>query len=294
MPGAKTNGIEIEYETFGHRGNPAALLIMGLGAQMISWEEEFCDALADRGFFVIRYDNRDAGMSTHMESAGPPDIAAAVIGNAKPAYQLDDLADDAVGLLDALDIPAAHIIGASMGGYIAQLIAINHPDHTLSLTSIMSGPSVAEGVMAKPEGVAALMVTPPATREERIEQSMWIRRVLVGPGDPFDEAWERRRAERNIDRAYYPVGTGRQLVSALAAHNRLEGLRQLGVPALVVHGVEDVLIPIENGRLVAGAVPGARLLEIEGMGHDLPRRAWPAVLDAIVDVARKADALQPR
>jgi pimeloyl-ACP methyl ester carboxylesterase len=142
--------------------------------------------------------------------------------------------------------------------------------------------------------VAALMVTPPAAREERIEQSMWIRRVLVGPADPFDDAWERRRAERNIDRAYYPVGTGRQLVSALAAHNRLEGLRQLNVPALVVHGVEDVLIPVENGRLVADAVPGARLLEIDGMGHDLPKRAWPVVLDAIVDVARKADALQRR
>jgi pimeloyl-ACP methyl ester carboxylesterase len=294
MPRAKANGIEIEYETFGDRRGAPLLLIAGLGSQLISWDVELCAALTDRGFFLIRYDNRDAGLSTRMEAAGPPDMAAAVSGNPKPAYQLDDLADDAVGLLDALDIRAAHIVGASMGGYIAQLVAINHPEHTLSLTSIISGPAVAEGVPAKPEGVATLIVPPPATRDERIEQSMWIRRVLIGPGDPYDEAWERRRAERNIDRAYYPVGTERQFVSVLAAHHRLEALRQLQVPALVIHGVDDILIPVENGRLVAAAVPGARLIEIEGMGHDLPKRAWPVVLDAIADVARKADALQPR
>lgn len=294
MPRAKANGIEIEYETFGDRSSAPLLLIAGLGSQLISWDVELCAALADRGLFLIRYDNRDAGLSTRMEAAGPPDMAAAISGNPTPAYQLDDLADDAVGLLDALDIPAAHIVGASMGGYIAQLVAINHPEHTLSLTSIISGPAVAEGVPAKPEGVATLIVPPPATREERIEQSMWIRRVLIGPGDPYDEAWERRRAERNIDRAYYPVGTERQFVSVLAAHHRLEALRQLHVPTLVIHGVDDILIPVENGRLVAAAVPGARILEIEGMGHDLPKRAWPVVLDAIAEVARKADALQPR
>jgi pimeloyl-ACP methyl ester carboxylesterase len=294
MPRANSNGIDIEYETFGDRSGSPLLLIMGLGAQLLSWDEEFCAALADRGFFAIRYDNRDAGLSTRMEAAGAPDIAAAVSGDPKPAYQLDDLADDAVGLLDALDIRAAHIVGASMGGYIAQLVAINHPEHTLSLTSIMSGPALAEGVAATPEGVAVMLEPPPPTREERIKQSMWIRSVLIGSGDPYDEASERRRAVRNIDRAYYPVGTGRQLVSVLAAHNRLEALRQLRVPAVVIHGVDDILIPVENGRLVAAAVPGARLVEIEGMGHDLPKRAWPVVLDAIAEVARKADALQPR
>jgi pimeloyl-ACP methyl ester carboxylesterase len=294
MPRADANGIEMAYETFGDPHAAPLLLIMGLGAQMISWDEEFCTALANVGFFVIRYDNRDSGLSTHMDAAGPADIAAAIGGNPKPAYQLDDMADDAVGLLDALHIRAANIVGASMGGYIAQLVAINHPEHTLSLTSIMSGPALGEGVTAKPEGVAVLMVTPPATREERIEQSMWIRSVLIGPGDPFDETRERRRAVRNIDRAYYPEGTGRQLISCLGAHNRLDLLRQLRAPALVIHGVDDVLIPVENGRLVADAVPGARLIEIEGMGHDLPKRAWPVVLDAIAEVARKADALQPR
>jgi pimeloyl-ACP methyl ester carboxylesterase len=294
MPRAKTNGIEIEYNTVGDAGGTPLLLIAGLGSQLTSWDDELCAALAGRGFFLIRYDNRDAGLSTRMEAAGPADMAAAISGNPKPAYSLDDLANDAVGLLDALGIPAAHIVGASMGGYIAQLVAINHPERTLSLTSIISGPAVAEGVQAKPEGLATLIVPSPATREERIEQSMWIRRALIGPGDPYDEARERSRAERNIDRAYYPAGTERQLVSVLAAHNRLDLLRKLRVPTLVIQGVDDVLIPVENGRLVAAAVPGARLLEIEGMGHDLPKRAWPVVVDAIAEVARKADALQPR
>jgi pimeloyl-ACP methyl ester carboxylesterase len=158
----------------------------------------------------------------------------------------------------------------------------------------MSGPALAEGVPATPEAVAVLLVPPAPTREERIKQSMWIRSVLIGPGDPYDEASERRRAVRNVDRAYYPAGAGRQLISCLGAHNRLDQLRQLRAPALVIHGIDDVLIPVENGRLVADAVPGARLIEIEGMGHDLPKRAWPVVLDAIAEVARKADALQPR
>src|SRR5712692_9869467 len=180
MPRANANGIEIEYETFGDRGGSPLLLIMGMGAQLLSWDEEFCAALADRGFFAIRYDNRDAGLSTRMEAAGPPDVAAAISGNPKPAYRLDDLADDAVGLLDALDIAAAHIVGASMGGYISQLIAINHPRRVISLTSIMSGPGWREGVLPTPEGAALLMAKPPSTREETIEMAMSGRRALLG------------------------------------------------------------------------------------------------------------------
>lgn len=292
MPRAKANGIEIEYETFGDRGAAPLLLIMGLGAQMISWDEEFCSQLADRGFHVIRYDNRDSGLSTHMEAAGTPDVLAALSGNPQPAYPLEDLADDAAGLLDALGIGAAHIVGASMGGFIAQLLAINHPDHVLTLTSIMSGPGGTDATPPKPEGAAVLMFTPPSTRAERIEQSMSIRRALIGPGDPFDAEFERRRAERNIDRAYYPLGTGRQLVAILAAEGRLERLSHVRAPMLVLHGVDDVLVPIENGRCVAEAVPGARLLEFEGMGHDLPRRVWPQVIEAIAEIA--APALQPK
>ncbi|TAN35017.1 alpha/beta hydrolase [bacterium] len=265
---------------------------MGLGAQMISWDDAFCAALAGRGFFVIRYDNRDSGLSARMEAAGPPDLAAALGGDLKPAYTLDDLAGDAVGLLDALGIVAAHIVGASMGGYVAQLVAINHPRRVLTLTSIMSGPGGADEVPPKPEGIAVLMAVPPSTREERIEQAMSTRRVLLGSQDLFDEDFERRRAERAVNRAYYPVGTGRQLIAILAAKGRLARLARVEAPTLVIHGVDDVLIPVENGRKVAAVMPGARLIELEGMGHDLPRRVWPQVLDAIAGNAQRAGVLQ--
>lgn len=290
MPRAEANGIELEYESFGDPHDPALLLIMGLGAQLLSWNEELCEMLAGAGFHVIRFDNRDSGLSSWMDAAGPPDIAGALAGRPKPAYSLDELAADAVGLLDALGIAKAHIAGASMGGYLAQLVAINHPERVLTLTSIMSGPARDEGVAPKPEGVSVLIVRPPSTRDERIEQAMEIRRTLIGPADPFDEAEERRRAERDIDRAYHPIGTGRQLVSIMAAHPRLDQLRRLTVPVLVVHGEADVLIPVENGRIVAGAIPGARLIEFEGMGHDLPRRIWPQLVDAIAELARQASA----
>jgi pimeloyl-ACP methyl ester carboxylesterase len=290
VPRAKANGIEIEYETFGDPKDAPVLLIMGLGAQMITWEEGFCETLAGAGFHVIRFDNRDSGLSTRMEEAGLPDMAAALSGDVRPAYQLDDMAADAVGLLDALGVGAAHVVGASMGGYIAQLVAVNHPDRVLSLTSIMSGPAQPEAVPPKPEGMAILLVQPPATRDERIAQGMEIRRVLIGPADPFDQDRERARAERAVDRAYYPIGTGRQLVAILAAHPRLKALKQVRVPTLVIHGTADVLVPVENGRMVAAAVPGARLVEIEGMGHDLPMRVWSQVVDAIAEVARQASA----
>jgi len=293
MPRAHANGIEIEYDMFGNPEAAPLLLVMGLGAQMTSWDEAFCDQLAARGFYVIRYDNRDSGLSTKMEEAGEPDVMAAVAGQGNPAYTLDDLADDAVGLLDALGIGAAHVVGASMGGFIAQLIAINHPDRVLSLTSIMSGPGGHDTVAPWPEGAEVLTRVSPETREGRIEHGLWIRRVLTGPGNPFDEAAELRRTTRAVDRSYYPPGTGRQLVAIFAAHSRLERLAQVMVPALVVHGVDDPLVPVENGRRVAAAVPGASLLEFEGMGHNMPERFWPQILDAISDTARKANVLQP-
>jgi pimeloyl-ACP methyl ester carboxylesterase len=292
VPRAKANGVELEYETFGEPKAQPLLLIMGLGAQMISWDDELCAQLADRGFHVIRFDNRDSGLSTWMEEAGIPDMAAAFNGNPQAAYQLDDLADDAAALLDALDIRSAHIVGASMGGFIAQLVAINHPDRVLSLTSIMSGPGGTDEVPPKPEGAAVLLTMPPPTREERIEQAMSIRRALLGPGDPFDEAFERKRAVRAFDRAYHPIGAGRQLVAILAATSRMDRLKHVQVPTLVIHGIDDVLVPVENGRLVAEAVPGARLIELEGMGHDLPKRVWPQVLDAIEETAHQAAPLQ--
>lgn len=293
MPRLRANRIEIEYETLGNPKAAPLLLIGGLGAQLISWDDAFCEQLRGRGFYVVRYDNRDAGLSTKMEAAGEPDLTAAFTGNPDPAYQLDDLADDAVGVLDALGIDAAHIVGASMGGYISQLVVINHPDRVLSLTSIMSGPGFSEGVPPTPEGVEVLTKLPPDTRAGRIEFAIWLRRVVAGTGDLVDEEKERKRAERAYDRSYYPVGTSRQLVACLAAHGRLEALAQIRVPTLVIHGLDDVLIPVENGRMVAAAVPGARWLEFETMGHNVPERFWPQILDAIADNARQTSVLRP-
>lgn len=291
VPRLHANGMEIEYDTFGDPEAPALLLIMGLGAQMISWEEAFCQAIADRGFHVIRFDNRDVGLSTKLEEAGEPDVLSAFAGDPKPAYQLDDMADDAVGVLDALQIRAAHVVGASMGGFIGQLVAINHPQRTLSLTSIMSGPGGTDSVPPTPEAAAVLIRVPPPTREERIEHGIWIREVLTGQGNPFEPDTERRRAERAYDRSSYVQGTGRQLVASLAAQSRLQRLAGVKAPVLVVHGLDDPLIPPENGRKVAAAIPGARLLEIQGMGHNLPERFWPQVIDAIVENARRATAV---
>ena len=294
MPRLEANGIEIEYETFGDPKSVPVLLIGGLGSQLLSWDEEFCEQLRDRGFYVIRYDNRDAGLSTKMEAAGEPDLMAAFAGNAKPAYQLDDLAADAVGVLSALGIGAAHVVGVSMGGFIAQLVAINHPDRVISLTSIMSGPGGQDGVPPQPEGADVLTRIPPETREERIEHGVWIRKTLKGPGDPFDEAVETQQVERAYDRSYYPVGTGRQLVAILAAEGRLEKLSRVKVPTLVIHGTDDVLVPVDNGRRVASAIPGARLLEFEQMGHNVPERVWPQILDAIEELAKQASVPQPQ
>jgi pimeloyl-ACP methyl ester carboxylesterase len=292
MARIKANGIEIEYETLGDPTAAPLLLVMGLGAQLASWDDDFCAQLAGRGFHVIRFDNRDAGLSTKMIAAGEPDLMSALAGNPQPAYTLDDLADDAVGVLDALRIGAAHIVGASMGGFIAQLIAINHPDRVLSLTSIMSGPGGADNVAPWPEGTEVLTRVAPESREGRIAHGVWIRHVLAGAGNPFDEAAELERSTRLHDRSYYPSGTGRQLVAVLAAGSRLDTLAHVKVPTLVVHGLDDPLVPAQNGRLVAKAVPGARLLEFEGMGHDIPRRFWPPILDAIAETAGKAKVPQ--
>ena len=284
--------MEIEYETFGDPKSAPLLLIGGLGSQLLSWDEELCEQLRGRGFYVIRYDNRDAGLSTKMEDAGEPDLLAAFGGDANPAYHLDDLAADAAGVLDALDIRAAHLVGVSMGGFIAQLVAINHPERVLSLTSIMSGPGGIDEVPPHPEGADVLMRVPPPTRAGRVEHGLWIRKTLKGPGDPFDEGLETRQVERAYDRSYYPSGTGRQLVAILAAESRLEKLSRLKVPTLVIHGTDDILVPVENGRRTANAIPGARLLEFEHMGHNLPERVWPQVLDAIEELTRQVSVPQ--
>src|SRR5213594_1455295 len=224
MPRASGNGMEIEYDTFGDPSGAPLVLINGLGAQMVGWDEDFCRLLASRGFRVIRFDNRDCGLSTWPEAL----------------YTLDDMAADTVGLLEALGIRAAHIVGASMGGFISQLMALNHPDRVLSLTTIMSGPGGRDGVPPTAEGAEILWRVPPDTREAIIDHGLWVRRHLAGSDNEFDEAAERTRVERAYDRAFYPVGTARQLVAILAADGRLERLKDVTAPTLVVHGIDDI------------------------------------------------------
>ena len=274
MARATANGIELEYETFGDPQAPALLLIGGLGTQMITWDEEFCELLASRGFHVIRFDNRDAGLSTW-----PEDL-----------YELEEMAADAVSLLDALGLPAAHVVGASMGGFIAQLVALNHPERVLTLTSIISGPSGADQVPPTPEANAVLLARAPETREERVALGLHAKKILLGPADPFDETYERAKIERAIDRAYHPAGFMRQLQAIAGATSRLARLSSVRVPTLVIHGDADILVPVENGRRVAAAIPGARLLEIHGMGHDIPKRVWPEVADAVAALSRAHSA----
>lgn len=276
MPNARANGIELEYDTFGDPAGAPLLLIGGLGTQLIAWDEEFCELLASRGFHVVRFDNRDAGLSTWL--AGGDE------------YALDDMAADAVGLLDALGIPAAHIVGASMGGFIAQLIALDHPDRVLTLTSMISGPGGEDEVPPTPEAMELLMTPVPGTRKGRMDLGVHSKKTLLGPADPFDESYERDRVAAAVDRAYHPAGFVRQLQAISRAPSRLARLGALRIPTLVVHGDADILVPVENGRLVAAAIPGARLLEIPGMGHDIPRRVWPQVVEAITELARAAAA----
>jgi pimeloyl-ACP methyl ester carboxylesterase len=293
MPRVEANGLEFEYDTFGDADAPPLLLIMGLGAQMISWDENFCELLAGRGFHVVRFDNRDVGLSTKLDHLGTFDLSAVARGSQPPPYRLEDLADDAAGILTALDVDAAHVVGASMGGFVAQVLAIRHPSRVLSLTSIMSAPGgMTDNAPATPEAMEALLKPPPADREGMIEHGVWVSSRISGP-EHFDPEEARRKRIRAIDRSVSVAGTARQLAAVAAARSRAEQLRALDVPALVVHGEVDPLVPVENGRRTADAIPGARLLVLPTMGHDLPRPCWPDIVDAIVETARRADARVP-
>ena len=290
MPRARANGIEIEYETFGDPADPTLLLVMGLGGQMILWPEELCSDLAARGLHVVRFDNRDVGRSTWLEQAGMPDVAgalgAALQGRPIPApYLLRDMAADAVGLLDALGVDIAHVVGASMGGMIAQTLAIEHPARVRTLTSIMSTTGHPGLPQARPEAMAVLLTPPPADRAGSLDAAVRTWRTIGSPGFPFDEAEVRRRAALAFDRGVNPPGVARQLVAILASGSRREALRGVRAPTLVIHGLADPLVPVEGGRDTAQAVPGAELLEFEGMGHDLPRPLLSGFVEAITKLA---------
>jgi len=295
MPNIAANNINIEYDTFGDKANPALLLVMGLGAQMIAWDEVFCQQLADEGHYVIRYDNRDVGLTTWFDDAGVPDMQALIMarmsGEVPPApYTLDDMAKDGMGLLTALDIDAAHICGASLGGMIVQTMAANHPDRVLSLTSIMSTTGNPELPPSSPEAMAALGSERQDDPEHAMQRAVEVGRIIGSTGFPFDEERLRRRGLESYNRAYYPAGVSRQMAAVIANGDRRAKLRQLDVPALVIHGDIDPLVPVTGGIDTHENIPGAELLIIEGMGHDLPVGAWPQIVGAIAALTRRATA----
>jgi pimeloyl-ACP methyl ester carboxylesterase len=279
---ARVGGIDIAYETFGDRADPTVLLVMGFASQMIAWPDEFCSGLAERGHHVVRFDNRDVGLSTHLRDAPPPDVLAAFGGNtASAAYRLTDMAADAAGLLAALGIDSAHVVGVSMGGMVAQTLAIEHPDRVRSLTSIMSTTGDPAVGQPSPAAMGALMAPPATTREEAVERVLASYRVIGSPGFPLDEEGLRDVAGRSFDRAYDPVGATRQLVAVLASGDRTADLRRLRVPALVVHGAQDPLISVSGGEATAAAIPEAELVVVDGMGHDLSRGVLLPLMERI-------------
>jgi pimeloyl-ACP methyl ester carboxylesterase len=282
-------GIELCYETFGDPADETILLVMGLATQMLAWDERFCALLVERGFHVVRFDNRDVGRSTKLD-APPPNTKQIVLRDKKAAaYTLSDMADDAVGLLDHLGVDRAHVVGASMGGMIAQTMAIEHPERVRSLVVIMSN----EGGRMK--GQPALQAYPvllgraPKGREAYADHVAKIFEVIGSPGYPADPDALRKRAMVAYERGIHPAGAGRQLMAVIASPNRTQGLRRLRVPATVIHGKADKLVRISGGRAVAKAIPDAQLIEIDGMGHDLPPGVWPQIIDAIAETAARAE-----
>ena len=295
MAKADANGIQIEYETFGKFESPALLLIIGITGQLTFWDETLCQKLAQQGHYVIRFDNRDAGLSSSIEEAGVPDIMQIIKTQMKgetinPPYTIEDMADDAIGLLDTLGIEKAHICGMSMGGMIAQTIAINYPERVISLISIYSRTGDPEEPQPKPEAREFLLAPPTEGRETTIEHYIKFFSTISGPGFPYDEDWLQNFIAQSYDRAYNPKGTARQLVAILAQKNRRPELKLLTMPALVIHGADDPLMLVECGKNTAAEIPGAELMIIDGMGHDLPHGgAWPQIINAIVDHTHKVN-----
>jgi pimeloyl-ACP methyl ester carboxylesterase len=289
---ATANGIEIAYETIGDPSNPPLLLVMGLGTQLIHWDIELCERFAERGFHVIRFDNRDAGRSTYID-APVPNIRRAMAGLRIDApYLLGDMADDAFGLLDHLGTEAAHVVGASMGGMIAQTMAIRSPERVLSLTSIMSTTGERRAGRPKLRVWGVLLRRAPRDKDAAVEYFVKVFRLIGSKGFPADEDRIRAHAAEAYDRGHSPAGTGRQLAAIMASGDRTERLRGLQVPTLVFHGRDDPLVPFRGGRATAEAIPGARLIGIPGMGHDLPRQVWPQLVDAVAETAARASATQ--
>jgi pimeloyl-ACP methyl ester carboxylesterase len=292
---ARANGIELCYEIFGDANAEPMILIMGLGAQMIHWDDDFCRQLAGRGFRVIRFDNRDIGKSSKLSGGkrlGPLELLKLrflKIPVAAP-YSLRDMAEDVTGLMDVLGIKSAHLVGASMGGMIAQEIAILFPARVRSLTSIMSTTGNPKVPPPTREAAAVLMAPPPATKEEYFARYAQTWKVLRAGSFPEDEARDRSRAERNFERGLNPAGVGRQLRAILASGSRKQRLASVKAPTLVIHGTVDPLVRPEGGKDTAASISGAKLMMVEGMGHALPIPFWPQIIDAIDKHAHAAAA----
>ncbi|MEE9376724.1 MAG: alpha/beta hydrolase [Candidatus Lokiarchaeia archaeon] len=291
MPKAKVNNIEIEYETIGDEISKPLLLIAGLGSQMLAWSDEMCESLANRGFYVIRFDNRDVGLSTKLEDAGLPnflEINTAYARGEIPEvpYTLEDMVDDAIGLLDALNIDEVHVYGASMGGMIAQVLAYRHPSRVLSLTLIMSTTGNPDLPQSKPEIMAQFFAPVPSEREGYIEE-MVKRDSLIQGTFSFDEDQSREYRTNEYDRSYYPEGIARQLAAMAVPGNIKPYISAIRAPTLVIHGSEDPFNPVEAGKEIATTIPGAELLILDGMGHSFPREVIPRIINALVANSNK-------
>lgn len=288
MSNVTANGIQIEYETFGDKNDSPILLIIGIISQMIMWDDPLCEKLANAGHYVIRFDNRDVGLSTKFEDAGTPDIMEA-FGNlmqGKPInapYTYTDMSNDAVGLMDALGIRKAHICGSSMGSGIAQTIAIEHPDRLLSLIPIFGSTGNPKLPQAKPEAIQSLMAPFPEEKEAFVERVMDTYRIFAGSRFSFDKEWHEDLARRSYDRGFSAGCLNRHILAGLGI-NRKPALANVKVPTLVIHGTEDPIMPVEGGKDTAEAIPNAELMLIEGMGHDLPKLggAWDEITDRVI------------
>jgi pimeloyl-ACP methyl ester carboxylesterase len=287
MSKAAANGIHIEYETLGDPAARPLLLIGGLADQLIHWDDDIVTDLAQRGHYVIRFDNRDAGLSTKWDETEQVNLVQR--GGGRSPYTIEDMADDAKGLLDVLGIGKAHICGASMGGMIAQTIAIRHPSRVLSLISIYSTTGNRDLPPPKPEVIDLLLAPAPRERDAYIEHMAVLFRAMAGRGFAFDEGWTKMITGRAYDRSFSPEGTARQVNAVMTQGNRKNALASVTVPTLVIHGTDDPVVPVEAGRDIAEAIPGAHLMLIEGMGHDLPHGgAWPRIVEAIAAHTLKA------
>jgi len=290
MPRAKvSDSVELEYEFIGDAGAPTIALVMGFSMQMIAWDVSFCEQIASRGFRVLRFDNRDVGLSTKLSRLGVPDMMRVMSGDRSAAvYRIEDMADDLAALLASLGVEGAHVAGASMGGFIVQETAIRHPERLRSVTSIMSSTGDRSVGYPRPEALGVLMRPPPADRAEVADRAVSLWRTIGSPGFPFDEERVRARALAAWDRGVDPAGVARQMAAILTQRDRTADLGRVRIPAAVIHGGADPLIHVSGGEATARAIPDARLTIVPGMGHDFAEGAWPAIIEAIVENARRA------